>query len=151
LITVIVLPPILIKALIKPVSYLTNECQSGQIPATFHLNQGSFITLIPDGNSSCAGTPNICLSEFINNAGGGVNELYDAILATIQTSKETVIFSAVNDLNSGKYFHVLLNQKELPAVISGFQTISACLTEINRPEFLFSATAITNAKIKPNQ
>ncbi len=151
LISVIVLTPIIIKLFVKPVSYLNNECTAGQTPAVFHLNQGSFITLIPDGSASCTGTPDICFSKFISNASGGVKELYDAILETIRTSKEAVIFSAVNDLNTGKYFYVLLNQKELPAINADFYIISACLTEINRPEFLYSATTINNAEIIINQ
>ena len=147
LISVIVLTPIIIKLFVKPVSYLNNECAAGQTPAVFQLNQGSYITLIPDSSAPCAGTPNICYSKFVNNVSVGIKELYDVILETTRTSNEAVIFSAVNDLNTGKYYYVLLDQKKLPDNNTDFQTISACLTEINRHEFLFSATTINNADI----
>jgi len=147
LISVITLTPIIIKLFVKPVSYFNKKCTTGQIPAVFHLNQGSFITLIPDGSAPCAGTPDICFSKFISNVSVGVKELYDAVLETTRTSNEAVIFSAVNDLNTGKYFYVLLDQKKLPLINADFQTISACLTEINHHEFLFSATIINNADI----
>jgi len=151
LISVITLTPIIIKLFVKPISYFNNECTTGQTPAVFHLNKGSYITLIPDGSAPCAGTPDICFSKFVSNVSVGIKELYDAILETTQTSKEVVIFSAVNDLVSGKYYYVLLDQKKLPDINADFQTISACLTEINSHEFLFSATTIKNADIIINQ
>ncbi len=147
LISVIVLTPIFIKLFVKPVSYVNNECTTEQNPVVFQLNQGSYITLIPDGSAPCAGTPDICFSKFISNVSVGVKELYDAILETTQSSKEAVIFSAVNDLNTGKYYYVLLEQEKLPAINADFSPISACLTEIDHREFLFSATNINNADI----
>ena len=86
LISVITLTPIIIKLSVKPVSYLNNECTTEQTPAVFQLNQGSYITLIPDGSAPCAGTPNICFSKFISNVSVGVKELYDAIIETTQSS-----------------------------------------------------------------
>jgi len=147
LISLITLTPIIIRLFVKPVSYLNNECTTEQTPAVFQLNQGSYITLIPDGSAPCAGTPDICFSKFISNVSVGVKELYDAILETTQSSKEAVIFSAVNDLNTGKYYYVLLDQEKLPAKNTGLQTISVCLTEIDHREFLFSATNINNADV----
>jgi hypothetical protein len=151
LISIITLTPIIIKFFVKPVSYLNNECTTEQTPTVFQLNQGSYITLIPDGSAPCAGTPDICFSKFISNVSVGVKELYDAVLETTQTSKESVIFSAVNDLNTGKYYYVLLDQEKLPDINADLQTISACLTEIDHREFLFSATYINDAEIIINQ
>ena len=151
LISVITLTPILIKLFVNPISYLNNECTTEQTPAVFQLNQGSYITLIPDGYAPCAGTPDICFSKFISNVSVGVKELYDAVLETTQSSKEAVIFSAVNDLNTGKYYYVLLDQAKLPDINADLQTISVCLTEINHREFLFSATNIDTADIIINQ
>jgi hypothetical protein len=150
LVSIIVLTPIIIKLLVKPVNYLKNECTEGQIPAVFDLKEGSFITLIPDGSGSCTGMTDICISRFISNASGGVNELYDAMLKTIRTSNEAVIFSAVNDLSTGRYFYILLEQNKLPTIRNDFLPLSACLTEINRLEFLFSATNIKSAEIITN-
>ncbi len=147
LISVITLTPIIIKLFVRPVSYLENECTMEQTPAVFQLNQGSYITLIPDGGAPCAGTPGVCFSKIISNVSVGVKELYDAILETTQSSQEAVIFSAVNDLNTGKYYYVLLDQGKLPAINADFQTISVCLTEIDHREFLFAATNINNADV----
>ena len=151
LISVIILTPIIIKLTVKPVSYLNNECTAEQTPAVFKLNKGSYITLIPDGSAPCAGTPDICFSKFISNVSVGVKELYNAVLETTQSSKEMVIFSAANDLNTGEYYYVLLDQEKLPVINADSQTISACLTEIDQREFLFSATNINNAEIIINQ
>lgn len=145
LIAIIAFPPIFLKLFVKPAFYLTNKCTNMQIPAVFHLNKGSYITLIPDGSAPCSGVPNICFSKFVHNSYGGVQELHDAILEAIKTPKEAVIFAVVPDVNTGRYFHILLNQKDLPISNTGFHTISACLTEINHTEFLYTATDLRDA------
>jgi len=144
---VIVFPPIFIRIFSQPVNFQVNQCTSEQIPISFKLDYGSYITIVPDGTEPCGNTPNICLSKFINDGSYGFQELYNAIVKSINDTKTPVIFTVVNDLNTGRYYHLLIDKNDLPDFSKSPPIYSACLQLIDQKEFLYSARTLIKERL----
>jgi len=141
MVSLIILIPIFIKILNKPFILQVNQCTGQKIPILFKLNYGSYVTITPD-DTMCGDTPNLCLSKFINNGSVGLVEIYQIIVDSIKNSKTPIIFTAVNDLITGHYYHLLIQKKDFHNLLEHNLVVSGCLHEIDKKEFLYSADSL---------
>jgi hypothetical protein len=107
------------------------SCPTNQIPYAFRIDPGSYIDIIPSGETSCGKLPTLCIDNFFNNGKErNIDLLFQEMVKQAEFIDAPTRIQAVNNLVPEGRFHFFIGETEKLQNIPPRTTITGCATKL---------------------